>query len=53
MRACSYVTTVNQLHISWLSPLSSASVWQKIGRLYSELRNESSLELNLLLCSLW
>jgi len=51
----SYVTTVNQLYVhlsaySWLSPWSSASVWQKSGRLYNEVRNESSLELKLLLC---
>jgi len=50
----SNVMTVNQLYISllnysWLSLLSSASVWQKSGRLYNELRNESSLELKLLL----
>jgi len=35
---------------SWLSPLSSASVRQKSGQLYGELRNESSLELNFSLC---
>jgi len=50
----SYVTTVNQLYISLLIlgylcylPLL---VWQKSGRLYSELRSKSSLELKLLLC---
>ena len=44
------VTTVNQLQISLLSPLSSVSVWQKSDRLYSELRKERSLELKFLLC---
>ena len=50
----SYVTTVNQLYISlpilgYLRYLPRL-VWQKSGRLYSELRSESSLELKLLLC---
>jgi len=30
---------------SWLSPLSSASVWQKSGLLYCTVNSESSLEL--------
>ena len=50
----SYVTTVNQLYISllilgyirYLPHLCG----KKSGRLYNELRNESSLELKLLLC---
>ena len=50
----SYVTTVNQLYISLLIlgylRYLPRSVWQKSGRLYSELRSESSLELKLLLC---
>ena len=49
-----YVTTVNQLYISllilgyirYLPHLCG----KKSGRLYNELRNESSLELKLLLC---
>ena len=50
----SYVTTVNQLYISLLIVgylrYLPRLVWQKSGRLYSELRSESSLELKLLLC---
>ena len=50
----SYVTTVNQLYISLLIlgylRYLPRLVWQKSGRLYSELRSKSSLELKLLLC---
>jgi len=50
----SYVTTVNQLYISLLIlgyfRYLPRLVWQKSGRLYSELRSERSLELKLLLC---
>ena len=43
-------SAVNLSAFSRLSPLSSVSVWQKSDRLYSELRNERSLELKFLLC---
>ena len=50
----SYVTTINQLYISLLIlgylRYLPRLCGKKSGRLYNELRNESSLELKLLLC---
>ena len=42
-------SAVNLSAFSRLFPLSSVSVWQKSDRLYSEHRNERSLELKILL----